>query len=267
MTDEPFGPQASGDREQESEPGGALARAVARIRADPFLLVPFALAGLLLSLLDQLRLWDPIPTLVTERLPALAIDFEFSIFPTGTPGTTRRVAALVDLETPYLLWAVSLEVAAVLAVSIAGWYTIARAADADATTTGLRSYVGFVVLIAIGGRLLGSIAEVTLSGIVGLALFLLLFVLALVVLARLFVAPAIAALGSSPWVAIRRSVRLSSGHEYGLVGLVLFYGLLGWLLGSVPAIGAVVSSVGVAVVHAVSTVTVLESVSDNDLLE
>lgn len=265
MTDEPFGPQASGNR--ESEPGGALARAVARIRTDPFLLVPFALAGLFLSVIDQLRLGDSIPTLVTERLPALAIDFEFSIFPTGTSGTTRRFAALVDLETPYLLWAVSLEVAAFLAVSIAGWYTIARVADADATTAGLRSYVGFVALIVVGERLLGSIAEITLSGIVGLALFLLLFVLALVILARLFVAPAIAALGFSPWVAIRRSVRLSSGHEYGLVGLILFYGLLGWLLGSVPAIGAVASSVGVAVVHAVSTVTVLESVSDSGLLE
>lgn len=267
MTDEPFGPQASGDREREPESDGALTRAVARIRADPFLLVPFALAGLIFSLIDQLRLWDPIPTLVTESLPALAIDLEFSIFPTGTPGTTRRVAALVDLETPHLLWAVSLEVAAFLAVSIAGWYTIARAADTNATTAGLRSYVGFVALIAIGGRLLGSIGEITLQGIVGLALFLLLFVLALVVLARLFVAPAIAALGVSPWVAIRRSVRLSSGHEYGLVGLILFYGLLGWLLGSVPLIGAFVSSVGVAVVHAVSTVTVLELVSDSELLE
>lgn len=267
MTDEPFASQASDDREREPEPDGALARAVARIRTDPFLLVPFALAGLLLSLIDQLRLWDPIPTLVTESLPTLAIDLEFSIFPTGTPGTTRRFAALIDLETPYLLWAVGLEVAAFLAVSIAGWYTIARAADTNATTAGLRSYVEFVALIVIGGRLLGSIGEITLQGIGGIAVFLVLFVVALVILARLFIAPAIAALGTSPWAAVRQSMRLSSGHEYSLVGLILFYGLLGWLFGSVPAAGAFVSSVGVAVVHAVSTVTVLESVTDREFLE
>ncbi|WIV67717.1 hypothetical protein [Natrialbaceae archaeon AArc-T1-2] len=272
MTGEPFAPREANENDRRPEGtesdrklswAGELGRAVAHVRADPFLFVPFALAGLVLSVLDRLRLRDPVPVLVERGLQGSTI-VEYSIYPTGTPESARRIGALVDLETPYLIWAVGLEVVAVLSIAIAGWYTIARAAG-ESTTAGLGSYVGFVVLVAGVTRLLGSIGEITLQGILGLAVFLVVFFAVLILFARLFVAPALAALGTSPWTAVRRSVALTGGHERALVLLVLGYGILVWLLGSVPYVGALVSSVVVAVVHAVSTVTVLESVTDGSL--
>ena len=81
---------------------GTFTRATARIREDPLLLVPFAFAGIVLAVLDWLRLQDPVPTLERRPIDATGIEIslEFVGYPAGTPGTARRVSALVDLEWP-----------------------------------------------------------------------------------------------------------------------------------------------------------------------
>ena len=253
------------DRTERLTAGGTFSRATARIRDDPVLLVPFALAGFVLAVLDWLRLQDPIPTLEGRAIDSsgVEISLEFVGYPTGTPGTARRVSALVDLEAPYLLWAVGLEIIAVLVVAAAGWYTIVRAAGVEPTRAGFASYLGVVVLFGAAFRLLSSVGDVGPLGPAGFLLVLgLLVVIVLFVFARIFLTPALAALVDSPWTAIRRSVAHSSGHELGLAGLVVGFGLGAWLFGTVPYVGVLASSVAVGAVHAVSTVIALEAVVD-----
>lgn len=262
MTDDAFtGREPAENRNQGITVGDTLSTALARLRDDPLLAVPFMLAGVVLSLLDWLRELDPIPSVAAGGARETTIGLEFQGYPTGAPATARRVGALIDLETPSLAWAIGLELVALLAVAVAGWYTIARAAALEPTARGFGSYVGFVVLVAAASRLLGSTIDVTLPGLAGLAVFLLVIIAVLIAFARLFVAPALAVAGATPSRAIRRSVRLTGGSTGSLVALVLLYGLAAWLLGSVPQIGALASSAVVAPLHAVSIVAVLESVS------
>ena len=259
MTDDAFaGRETVENRNQGITVGDTLSAALARLRDDPLLAVPFALAGVVLSLLDWLRELDPIPTVAAGGARETTVGLEFQGYPTGAPATARRVGALIDLEPSSLGWAVGLELVALLAVAVAGWYTIVRAAALERTARGLASYVGFVVLIVAAGRLLGSIGDVTLPGLTGLAVFLLVILVVLVAFARLFLAPGLAVAGSTPPRAIRRSVQLTGGSTGPLVVLVLLYGLAAWLLGSVPQVGALVSSAVVAPVHALSIVVVLE---------
>lgn len=257
------GPTEDDGRMERLTTAGTFTRATARIREDPLLLVPFALAGFVLAVLDWLRLQDPVPTLEGRAIDATGIEIslEFVGYPTGTPGTARRVSALVDLEAPYLLWALGLEVLAVLAVAAAGWYTIVRTTSVEPTRAGFGSYLGLVVLFGTTFRLLSSVGDVGPLGPAGFLLALaVLAVIVLFVFARLFVAPALAALGNPPWTAIRRSIALSGGHELALAGLIVGFGLATWLLGIAPYVGVFVSSVVVAAVHAVTTVVALESI-------
>ena len=266
MTDGSFEPAETEDREGRLTTSSVFDRAVARVRVNPSLLLPFVLAGIVLTVLDRLRLRDPVPTV--ERAPIgideITVQFGYVGYPTGVPGTSRRLDAVVDLEVPYLLWAVGLEVVALVAVAAAGWYTIARAADAEPTAKGFGSYLGLIVLFTVALWALGSIGDVAPLGPFGLVVALGLLVVVLLVFIRLFLAPALAALGEPLRSAIGRSYRLTGGHELALAGLVVTYGLLAWLIGAVPYVGAFTSTVTVAVIHAVSTVIALESITADE---
>ncbi|WP_458207824.1 hypothetical protein [Haladaptatus sp. NG-SE-30] len=235
---------------------GLLREAVGRLGRDPTLLVPFFVAGVVLGIVDWLRRIDPIPTTVSDSLRESGVTVTFLLYPTGTETTGLRLAALVDLKFRYLLWAVGLELLALLAVGIAGWLTFTRAMDAertmDLTRNGLASYLGFIVVIQSSFRLLGlfdGLGWVTLVVLVGL----------LAAFVRLFVAPALVATGVGIRTAVTRSARLTTGEGVTVFGLVLAIGFSAWILGSIPVVGAFVSALLVAPVHAISIVVFLES--------
>ncbi|WP_408957377.1 hypothetical protein [Natrinema sp. 74] len=239
----------------EDGPPSPLRTAADRIRREPTLALPFAIAGLVLTLVDWLRRYDPLPTAAAG---GDGISIEFAGYPTGTHETIRPLEALVDLKLPYLAWGIGLEAVALLTVVVAGVVTIARVADGDTEAAQtdvsfgrqLLAYVGLVVLLHSAGRLLGTV------GTVGVIFGIPLFIGILFVLARFFAAPAYAAAGVGPLSALRRSVRATRNSSLSLIGLVLTFGLAAWLLSAIPYAGTLLSSTLVAPIHAVTSAVV-----------
>lgn len=244
------------DGSSGSRSGWKGVSALERIRRDPVLLLPFAIAGLCLSLLDWVRRHDPLPTIAPEHNGA-SISVAYAGYPTGVTETARALQALIDLKLPYLVWGIGLEFVAVLAVAAAGTVTIARALSDDrgeTTARRLLAYLGLVVLFDAAFRLLSSFVD----GDVGLVFGIVLIVPLFVVFVRFFVAPAFVVTGSDPVTALWQSARATRGHGWTLLALVLCFGLGAWLLGHVPRAGTALSTAVVGSVHAVSVATVWE---------
>ncbi|NGM68090.1 hypothetical protein G6M89_03525 [Natronolimnobius sp. AArcel1] len=234
-----------------------VSRSLARLRRDPFLLVPFALAGVVLAILDFLHRGDPVPAIEHGGLGEHTVNVEYAGYPTGLRQATVPLESLLGLELPYLLWGGGLYVLGLLAVTVAGAVTIRRALtgetsiDIDAVT----SLFGFVVAMDLLQRALGSVD--LLQGM-GLLLGIPVLVLYFYVMVRLFVTPGLLVAGWGPRAAIRGSDRLTTGAGWSIAGVVVLLGVAAWLLGSVPAIGAFPSTAVVAPIHAVAIVSVLE---------
>ena len=229
-----------------------VSEAVARIRRDPTLAVPFAIASVVLTVVDWLRLQDPVPTRTVEGLSSGTVSVTFHVYPTAAQRTARSFGALVDLKLPYLAWAIGLELLAVLAVGIAGWYTLARVTGVDLSLRGLWSYLGFVVVVQAAFRLFG------LFGDLGPFWGIVLLVVVLSAMVRLFVVPAFVAAGDNLSTAGRRSAAVTTGMGIFVGALVVVFGLATWLLGSVPLVGAFLSGTLVAPVHAVTIALLVE---------
>lgn len=231
---------------------GVVSEAVARIRRDPALVVPFAVASAVLAGLDWLRLHDPVPTRLVEGLSSGTVSITFHVYPTAARQTALPLAALVDLKLPYLAWAVGLELLAVLAVGVAGWYTLARAANRGLSLGGLGTYLGLVVAVQAAFRVLGSLGD--LGPVVGVVLL----VVVLSAMVRLFVAPLFVVAGDDLSTASRRSASATTGMGFLVGFLVVLYGFATWALGSVPSVGVLLTGTLVAPVHAVTIVVVSE---------
>lgn len=224
-----------------------LQTALRRIRRDPVLAVPFTVAGVIVALADWLRTHDPIPVATTDALTQ-SVSVQYSVLPQGTARTVRHIGALIDLKTPYFLWAVGLEVAVPLVVGIAGWLTIARTVKTHSHLGAVSRYLIALIATVSLPQLLGiSPVDITnlLIGIVLLAGF-------LFVLVRLFLFPVFLVTGSGFVVALRQSYRRSLGHGWPIAGLIIVIGLAYWGLASVPIVGGFLSTALVAPVHAVT---------------
>lgn len=233
---------------------GVLKSVLGRIRRDPVLAVPFAVVGVLVALVDWLRQHDPIPMASTDAL-SQSVSIQYSVLPQGTARTVRHVGALVDLKTRYLLWAVGLEVLVPLAVGIAGWVTIARALDTHARLRALSRYLIALAVIVSIPQLLG----VSSVDITNFLLGLVLLAIALFVLTRLFLFPALLVAGSGFVRALRQSYRRSHGQGMTIAGLIIVIGLAYWGLATVPVAGGFLSTAVVAPIHAVAIETVFSA--------
>ena len=231
---------------------GIVSETVARIRRDPTLAVPFAIASVVLTVVDWLRLQDPIPARTVEGLSGGTVSVTFHVYPTAAQRTARSFGALVDLKLQYLAWAIGLELLAILAIGVAGWYTLTRVTGVDLSLRGLGSYLSFAVAIQAAFRLFGLLGNLgPFWGIVFL-------VVVLSAMVRLFVAPAFVAAGDNLSTAGRRSAAVTRGRGIGVGVLVVAIGLATWLFGSVPVVGALLSGTLVAPVHAVTIALLVE---------
>nr|WP_244515111.1 hypothetical protein [Halorientalis persicus] len=225
---------------------GVLKTAVGRIRHDPFLTVPFIVAGIVVAVADWLRTHDPLPVALTDGL-SQTISVQYSVVPQGTARTVRHVGALIDLKMPYLLWAIGLELAVVLVVAIAGWMTIARTLDTSPHLGGLSRYLLTMLAVLILSQLLGSSFLTTDRFLLGLGLL----AVFLVVAVRLFLFPANLVTGNEPLAALRLSYRRSRGYGMTIAGLIIVIGLSYWGLAKISHVGGFLSTAVVAPVHAV----------------
>ncbi|WP_136718601.1 hypothetical protein [Halorientalis salina] len=226
---------------------GVLRTVLRRIRRDPVLAVPFLAVGGLIALVDWLRTHDPIPATASEAL-SQSVSLQYSVLPHGVARTARHVDALIDLKTPYFLWAVGLELVVPLAVGTAGWLTIAWALEIQPRLRALGRYLIVLISIISIPRVLG-VSSINLdSFLLGLALLAVL----LFVFVRLFLFPAFLVSGCGFMPALRQSRRRSRGDGMTIGGLIFVLGLAYWGLATVPIVGAFLSTALVAPVHAVA---------------
>ena len=259
---DPPAERVDSERLPDTSVSDVLRESVGRIAADPRLSLPFVVAGVVLTAVDWFRARDSVPTTTPDFVGDVTVSVAYHLYPAGLRATGLRPAALVDLEPAYLVRTLGLELGAFLAVGVAGWLTLSRAAgahshgrEADSTpaqaglssSERLASYLGFAVVAHILVRLFAVFDDLGWLALVG-------FVAFAVVAVRLFAAPALVVAGDGVRAAIRKSARRSAGEGATLFGLVLLFGIGAWLLGSVPVVGALLSTGVVAPVHAVATV-------------
>ncbi|GAA0657414.1 hypothetical protein [Salarchaeum japonicum] len=230
----------TGDDRQPATFGGLV---LARVRADPRLVVPFVAAGVVVAAVDWLRRADPLPAGDPVWMYD-TVSVQYNVFPAGVARTTRQLGAFVHLELPALAWAVALEALAALAVAAAGWYTITRCLTADPDS--LAGYAGWMVALAVLPGL------VSLEGSVGLLpLGLAVLVVVAFVVAYVFLLPGFLAAGYRFDRALRRSGDASHGRRLPFVVTAVVLGLGAWLLARVPVAGGFLSTAVVGTVQAV----------------
>lgn len=227
--------------------GTVLKTVTSRVRRDPVLVVPFAVAGLLVACADWLRQQDPVPVATPDSF-GQTISIQYSIFPRGTARTVRRVDALLDLRPSYFVGAAALELLVLLAVGLAGWLTITRALAVERRLDSLAGYLGFLSVVVVLPRILGSPTVDVDSLLLGVLAFL----VAALVLIRLFLFPGLLAAGCRATTALRESVRQSRGSRWALFWLLVVFGLASWGLAQVPIAGGFLSTAVVAPAHAIS---------------
>jgi hypothetical protein len=220
------------------------------------LALPFSVAGIVVAAIDLARRLDPIPVVRDNGGDGVSVDVEYYLFPTGSPEALRPLRAIVELQPQYLIWAVALEVVALLAVGLAGWLVFTRALDRSTDLASATRYFGiFALLIRIPRLLGGTDIEFTDGGlIVGIPLI----VLWMLLLVRLFLLPVFLVAGRGLIEATRESRRASRGAGWTIFGIILVVGLGASLLGELPAIGGGVSTAVVGPIHAVAAVVLYE---------
>lgn len=236
-----------------------LARVYGRLVADPALAAPLVVAGLVVTLLDELRRRDPIPARPTEPTDGTEFSIDILLTPTGSQATTRTLGGLVDLQPRLLAWALGLELLGTVVVALAGYYTIARTLDSLLSATS----AGMYLLYASFGYLLGAPAgvfvEIQLGVGLGALLFLLpLFVGLVFVGIRLFAVPAALVDGHGVRAAVRQSNSAVRGRGWAVFGVVVVLSVLSWVVGAVPVGSTLLSFALVVSSHALATAVVYE---------
>ncbi|RRJ31403.1 hypothetical protein EIK79_06700 [Halocatena pleomorpha] len=234
-------------------PVTVLREAGSRIRHDPALVGPFAVAGLFVMLADLLREFDPIPV-ATPVSFGHTFSIQYSIVPKGTARTIRHINALFDLRDPYLLGAVALELLVLLAVGLAGWLTITRALRVERRLDSLARYIGFLFVVTLLFRIM-DFQTITVGS---LLLFILMVLAAFLVLIRLFFLPGLLVRGCRYTTALQKSIRTAVGERWTLFCLIIVFGFASWGLAQVPIVGGGLSTVVVAPIHAVSIAVLLD---------
>lgn len=237
-----------------NRPPGTLSIALTRLRRDPWLFVPFFIAGLFLSFSDWLRYYDPIPIVRREILTNGQLTVEFVGYPTGISQTSMLFESLISLKLPYLIWGLGLQLLVLIVITAAGMRTITRTLSVDMSLRAGVRFLIFVLALDLLYRVLGSIdflQDMGLFGIVILVPFFYVFV-------RLFAVPGLLAMGETLSSAVRQSSAVTQGRGWSVFGLILLFGIGSWLMAAIPNIGTILSTTIVAPLHAVVIAIFLE---------
>lgn len=219
-----------------------LSGARRRIRTNPSAILALLVAGIVVVGIDWLSLHDPIPTTGFRGIQEGHLTVSFGIVITVLSRATVPLSSLVGLKLPWLAWAVGLKFLKFVVVTGAGAYALARLLDVPLTASGTLRYAAAVALLHFGIGRLNFEGEAVLLAVP-------LFIVAFILLVRLFALPGLLVAGSPMWLALRRSWRLSKGYGWSLFGVILLVGVLNHLLASAPIAGPLGSAL-VGVLHA-----------------
>jgi len=226
-----------------------------RLRERPLLLLPFALVGLLSTLVDALRFADPVPVRVQSWPPRGLLHVDVLVFPGGSRVAGVAPGALLGLPTAPFARIVALSAAPLAAAALATGVTVTVARYGVPTSWRDVPWLGLGRLLAYAA---GLYAVATLLAVLaalhpfaGIAATTLLFVLAV----RLFVAPPLVVLGGeAPLSAAFESNRRTRSNDVSLLVFVVLARFASHALVSVPHVGAMLSVTVVGSVYAVATV-------------
>jgi hypothetical protein len=249
--------RSDGERDPESVPKEILAT----LRSSVRLWVPFVIVGCLWTVLDRLRLRDPLP--VRRPGSGSTLQVVYTPYPTGAPGTVRTLDALVDLPADVFVYALMVELVAVSSVAAASWLTMTWASDVSFSPHG-----SFVYFVGVGGLYLTERVGTAISleyspgsllvGVTALGIVVFIAV-------RTFFLPIALLLEPGILAAIRTSWSRSVSHGFALAALIVTLGLgAGWLA-ELPAVGVLLSAAVVGPVHSVALVVLYERYSDSSV--
>jgi len=224
--------------------GGLFAAAYHRLRHNPRVVGAFLVVGVLAAVVDVVRRGDPVPTASFTGIQQGTVSLRFGLLVDVVFRHSTPITALVELRPRWLVSTVGLELLRGGALVVASVYGYARLLDETPTVGAVARYavVSFVFALA------------AVSADVGLLLGLPLGILAVYLLVRFAPVSGLLATGASIPGAFRAGWRITSGHGWTLFGVVLVVGLPNHLLGSVPLVGPVGSSLTAAVHVAVIAV-------------
>lgn len=229
------GEESTGDDDERGpDPSKPVRRAFGVVSRRPVLLFAFALAAVVVAVADVARVLDPVGNALPSTLGD-GVSFSVMTHPSGTRVSTVTLGALVGLRPDWLAVAVVLTVVAPVASGVATAWTVARTADREFTWGRARATTAYAVVVVLLWQTAGGVVDV-----VG-ALLAPVFLVGLWLSARLFPAPALAALDRSPLDAAREAYALTRGRTLGCLLSVVGAGTLGAVLANLPSVAAIPS--------------------------
>lgn len=240
------------EREQSAVTLGALVGdSLRKLRREPRVLLVMLLAGVLLTGIEALRRWDPVPGTGFAEVQDGTFSVAFSVMGRILSEGTLQADALAGLSPRWIVWVLGLEGFRLVIATIAFTYAFTTLQDTALTARRLARYGGLLLVLASVG------VEADLPFSLGL----LLVPLALFALVHFVLLPGLITRGRPILPAIRESLRLSVSHRWTFAGFVLLVGHANHLLASLPVVGVVGSSL-VAAVHVGGVVSALDRIGD-----
>lgn len=217
------------------DPSKPVRRAFGVVSRRPVLLFAFALAAAVVAVADVARILDPVGN-ATPNVIGGGVSFSFLAYPSGTRVTMVTPGSLVGLQPWWLLATVVLGAVGPLAAGVATTWTVARAANREVTVERVRATTTYVVAVAATWHASVWLVEVLPAVVAPLLL------LGLWLSARLFPAPALAALDRSPLDAASEAYALTRGRAFGCFLSVLATGTLAAILVDVGSVASISQS-------------------------
>ena len=222
-----------GNREdRDPDPSKPVRRALGVVSRRPVVLVGFALAAVVVALADVARILDPVGNAVPNAIGS-GLSLTVLTYPSGTRVTMVTPGALVGLEPWWVLAAVGLGVVGPVAAGAATTWTVARAAKREVTTERVLATTTYVLVVAAAWHASTWVTAAFPAVVAPLLL------LGIWLSARLFPAPALAALDRSPLDAASEAYALTRGRTFGCLLSVVGAGTLGAALANLPSVAAV----------------------------
>jgi hypothetical protein len=220
--DEPRGP----------DPSKPLRRAFGVVSRRPVLLGAFALAAVVVAVADVARLLDPVGNALPNTVGD-GVSFGVMTHPSGTRVSTVTLGALVGLRPGWLAVAVALTAVAPVAAGTATAWTVARAANRRFAWERARATTAYALAVVVAWQTAGAAVELVEPLLAPV------FLLGLWLSARLFPAPALAALDRSPLDAASEAYALTRGRTFGCLLSIVGAGTLGVVLANLPSVAAI----------------------------
>ncbi|WP_227132464.1 hypothetical protein [Halorubellus salinus] len=229
---DPDDERGDGDDPRGPDPSKPVRRAFGVVSRRPVLLFAFALAAAVVAVADVARILDPVGN-ATPNVVGGGLSFSFLAYPSGTRVTMVTPGALVGLQPWWLLATVVLGAVGPLAAGVATTWTVARAAKREVTVDRVLATTTYVAAVAAAWHASVWLVEAFPAAVAPLLL------VGLWLSARLFPAPALAALDRSPLDAASEAYALTRGRAFGCFLSVLGAGTFGAILADAGSVAAI----------------------------